>query len=124
MRAINESSSEFKWRASEGGLQSVQHADSLFFGGVDIGADGEGFGFLLQNRVCSAHLYKVPFIAGTKSGVFRIFPLSSDIQDTGSICGDFQALPGRHQLRRRSGGLPLQRTAERLKCGWRKVEAS
>jgi hypothetical protein len=39
-RASNESSGEFKWRASEGGLRSVQHADSLFSGGVDIEADG------------------------------------------------------------------------------------
>jgi hypothetical protein len=40
MRASNEFSGENKWRASEGGLQSVQHADALFSGGVDIGADG------------------------------------------------------------------------------------
>ena len=40
MRASNESSGEFKWRASEGALQSVQHAEALFSGGVDIGADG------------------------------------------------------------------------------------
>jgi hypothetical protein len=40
MRASNESSGEIKWRASEGGLQSVQHAEALFSGGVDIGADG------------------------------------------------------------------------------------
>ena len=40
VRARNESSGELKWHASEGGLQSVQHADPLFTGGVDIGADG------------------------------------------------------------------------------------
>jgi hypothetical protein len=40
MRASNESSGEIKWRASESGLQSVQHAEALFSGGVDIGADG------------------------------------------------------------------------------------
>lgn len=39
-RAINDSSGEIKWRASEGGLQSVQHAESLFSDRVNIGADG------------------------------------------------------------------------------------
>jgi hypothetical protein len=40
MRAINESSGEIKWRASEGCLQSVKHAEALFTSGVYIGADG------------------------------------------------------------------------------------
>jgi hypothetical protein len=40
MRAIIESSGEIKWRASEGCLQSVKHAEALCTSGVYIRADG------------------------------------------------------------------------------------